>query len=623
VTQSKTKSAKSKAKPAPGAAEEAGRPRSYLVLARRYRPMQLGEVIGQEHVTRTLQNAIAAGRVHHAYLFSGCRGVGKTTVARIMAKALNCDEGPTATPCDRCPSCEEIREGRAVDVFEIDGASHTGVDDVRELRESVRYLPTRGRHKIYIIDEVHMLSTSAFNALLKTLEEPPPRVVFIFATTEPHRIPATILSRCQRFDFKRVPAPVLVEHLQDLCTRESMQVARAGLSLIARAAEGSVRDALSLLDQVIAYHAGEDEISADKVAEVLGVADRRVLFELSGAILARDAGAALQVIDRLFESGHDLAHFAQAFLSHLRDLTVARTCDDPGPLLDATEAELAELQQQAAGDEPALLPQHFDHFARVTEEIARSSFPRLLLEMAAIEMVNAEPLLPLGDLLQRLELLESRLGGGSVGGGVGSPPSFSPSRGRGRQQGQPGRRAAPPRGQPARQEAAPAQQAAPAEPEPRAAASPPRSPAPSGGNGRSMESWQALLERVMEREPVAASAFAAGRMVSWSGDTVVLGYPEGSFELQWARDQKKLEAFTAACSQQAGRPLSVEIRALSPDEQATPEVMQASAFQEQARKRDETARTLREEAEGHPITRIFVETFGAKINGITTEADES
>jgi DNA polymerase-3 subunit gamma/tau len=588
------------------AASEAAAPRAYLVLARRYRPTQFGEVIGQEHVTRTLENAIGASRVHHAYLFTGSRGVGKTTVARIMAKALNCETGPTAHPCDRCPSCVEIREGRAVDVFEIDGASHTGVDDVRALREGVRYMPTSNRHKIYIIDEVHMLSTSAFNALLKTLEEPPPHVVFIFATTEPHKIPATILSRCQRFDFKRVAAPVLVKHLGDLCERERVRVARGGLSLIARASEGSVRDGLSLLDQVIAYHsAGEEaEITAEKVAEVLGVADRRVLFELSRALLGRDARGALQVVDRLFESGHDLSQFARAFLGHLRDLAVVRTCKDPEPLLDVTEAELEELVRQASSDGGELLSQQFDHFARVTEEIARSAFPRLVLEMAAIEMAGAQPLLPLGDLLERLERMEARVARGT--GGAGGMPRLPTGGegGRGRTTGSATTRT--------QRDAQPV-----GGPRPAGAGA-----APMGGDGEPLERWQRLLEQVLQQEPVAASAFAAGRLVSWVDDKVVLGYPPDSFELGWARDPHKLEAFEQECSRHAGRKLLVQIRELRAEEEASPEVQRASAFQQRAEQQADRARKLREEAEGHPITRMFVETFGATIDNISTEADD-
>jgi DNA polymerase III subunit gamma/tau len=597
------------------AAADRGR---YVVLARRYRPGQFEEVVGQEHVTRTLQNAIAATRVHHAYLFTGSRGVGKTTVARILAKALNCDEGATSHPCDRCASCTEIRNGSSVDVFEIDGASHTGVDDVRELRESVRYQPARCRHKIYIIDEVHMLSTSAFNALLKTLEEPPPHVIFIFATTEPHKIPATILSRCQRFDFKRVADPVLVKHLTSLCEREQITIDRGGLGLIARASEGSVRDSLSLLDQVIAYAAG-NEISTARVAEVLGVADRRMLFVLSRAILGRDPQAALGVIDQLFDGGQDLVQFAQAFVGHLRDLTVVRTCGNPGPLLDATEAEQQELGALAGGAGADVLPQLFDRFARTAEEISRSSFPRLLLEMAVIEMVHAEPLLPLGDLIERLERLEARLGSSGGSGPAGAPrfPSGAPPRPPARP---PGARTAD--AEPKRAFVAPG-------PPPAAVAN--STPSESGsavagspvGNGHSLESWQRLLKQAEVLQPVAASAFVSGRLLSWKGDTILLGYPPDSFELQRAQDREKREAFEQACSQQAGRRLTIQVRHLRPEEAASPEVQQMSAAQDRERHRAERAEQLRDEARGHPITRALIEKCGAQIQSITTtEAEE-
>src|SRR3954466_5973940 len=251
---------------------------SYLVLARKYRPQRFDELVGQEHVARTLSNAIAQNRVHHAFLFTGARGVGKTSAARILAKALCCAQAPTATPCGVCDLCKEIVSGQSVDVLEIDGASNAGDDDVRTLREGVRYLPSKGKKKVYIIDEVHMLSISAFNALLKTLEEPPPHVVFVFATTEVHKIPSTIMSRCQRYDFKLIPTARLVEHLSGILTAEKLAFDVDGLRLVARQAAGSVRDALSLLDQVIAY-VGEATITRENVAEVLGVADRRLLFQ--------------------------------------------------------------------------------------------------------------------------------------------------------------------------------------------------------------------------------------------------------------------------------------------------------------------------------------------------------
>jgi DNA polymerase-3 subunit gamma/tau len=601
----------------------------YVVLARRYRPAQLGEVVGQGHVTRTLENAIRADRVHHAYLFTGSRGVGKTTVARILAKALNCDTGATPTPCDRCTSCLEITRGMSVDVQEIDGASHTGVDDVREIRESVRYQPARCRKKIYIIDEVHMLSTSAFNALLKTLEEPPPHVVFIFATTEPHKIPATILSRCQRFDFKRVPDPVMVKHLGALCEREGLEMDRSGLALIARASEGSVRDALSLLDQVVAYASGDAAISAARVAEVLGVADRRVLFDLSRAVLARDPREGLGIVDRLFEGGQDLSQFAQAFLAHLRDLVVVRTCTDPAPLLDVTETELAELEAQAKGEGAEIVPQLFDLFARTAEEIARSSVPRLLLEMAIIEMVHLEPLLPLGDLLERLERLEGRLSGTARGGAAPPPPGpprFSSGVGertRSVKGGPRAKPAAPSAVSPSAESVAPAPAPVPAPAQPVLEGSPREGlQAPRAGNGGAMERWQELLHRVEERQPMAASAFVPGRLLEWSGERIVLGYPPGSFELQRARDAEKRRVFEEECGAVFGQPLSVQIREMNAAETASPEAVQMSVAEARERQHAEQTRRLREEAREHPVTRGMVEKFGAVIDSITTEAEK-
>ena len=641
----------------------------YVVLARRYRPAQFEQVIGQQHVTRTLQNAIRAGRVHHAYLFTGSRGVGKTTVARILARALNHPDGPTPTPPLDLPG-EEVS---TVDVIEIDGASHTGVDDVRELRESVRYLPSTSRYKIYIIDEVHMLSTSAFNALLKTLEEPPPHVIFVFATTEPHKIPATILSRCQRFDFKRVPTPVLVAHAQRLLEQEGIAVDVAGLGLIARAAEGGVRDSLSLLDQVIAYTAGgEGPVSASQVAEVLGLADRRTLFALSAALLERNAAAALEVVEGVFRNGIDLSQFAQAFLGHLRDLVVVASCEQPLPLLDATEAELADLQSQAQAAALPLLQQYFDRFAHAAEEIARSSFPRLLLEMVLIELVHSEPLLPLGDLLERLELLESRLAQGGVAGsgsgGAGGararapvpsgrvPLTFEVPKPRRADAAEPAavaaraaqgpggvaasfetRAAEPDRSDnaaAARGSQAPAalartaSTAAPASageifrgPGGNGASAPRPSGAVPGGpivGGERIARWKKLLERLPGPH---TAMFAAGRLMRWDDNEVELAYQRGSFELQCADDRLRRETFEERCAQALGRPLRVVVRPLSDEELASPEMAQISAIQAEERRQSERAEVLRNEAEHHPITQAFIETFDARISRISTEAD--
>jgi DNA polymerase-3 subunit gamma/tau len=390
---------------------------SYLVLARKYRSQRFSELVGQEHVARTLSNAIAQNRVHHAFLFTGARGVGKTSAARILAKALSCEKGPTPDPCGVCEMCVEITTGRSVDVVEIDGASNTGVDDVRVLREGVRYMPAKARRKITIIDEVHMLSTSAFNALLKTLEEPPPHAVFIFATTEVHKIPTTILSRCQRYDFKLIPTERLVKHLAGILEAERIGFEEEGLRVVARQAAGSARDALSLLDQVIAYVGEGERITRAIAAEVLGVADQRLLVELAGAALAGNAAEVLRTLARAADAGLDLGQLAKSFLAFLRDLEVARRVPDPADLIDATADELAEIRGLAGRAEERVLGVMFDRWARAVDEASRSSAPRLIYEMALVDLCYAEPLEPLGDLLERLEDLEARLSGHAPAGG--------------------------------------------------------------------------------------------------------------------------------------------------------------------------------------------------------------
>jgi DNA polymerase-3 subunit gamma/tau len=318
---------------------------SYLVLARKWRPQTFDEIVGQEHVSRTLTNAIRSNRVAHAFLFTGVRGVGKTTAARILAKALNCEHGPTPTPCNRCANCVEITAGNAVDVLEIDGASNTGVDDVREIIENVRYQPAKSRFKIYIIDEVHMLSTSAFNALLKTLEEPPGHVKFIFATTDPHKVPHTIHSRCQRYDFKRIPPRLVAERLAEIVRSEEVDISERALFTIAREGEGSMRDAQSLLDQVIAF-AGKT-IRDEDVVSALGVADRKLLYGVADAIVERDPPRALALLNELHQYGYDMRRFTRELLEHFRNLSVARLLPDADLLADLSDEERTEAGRQA------------------------------------------------------------------------------------------------------------------------------------------------------------------------------------------------------------------------------------------------------------------------------------
>ncbi|MBI3766947.1 MAG: DNA polymerase III subunit gamma/tau [Deltaproteobacteria bacterium] len=389
---------------------------SYQVLARKWRPQRFEDVAGQEHVTTTLRNAITQQRIAHAFLFSGPRGVGKTTVARLLAKALNCAEGPTGEPCGRCASCTEVTAGSALDVVEIDGASNTGVENIRDLNENVRYRPASSRFKVYIIDEVHMLSTAAFNALLKTLEEPPDHVKFIFATTEVHKLPQTVISRCQRYEFKRIGMPDLLERLKRITVDESVAASDAALFAIAREADGSMRDAQSLLDQVIVF-AGKTLGESD-VQGALGVADRTILHRVTEAILRRDPAPCLRAVEELTRYGYEVPRFCRDLVQQFRNLTVAALFTDPTMLTDLPDHEAQETMRQAKLRAPEDLQRLFRVAQVGTEEVRKSALPKLVLEMTLVKMATMPDAPPVEDLLLRLEEMERRL---AVGGG-GEPP---------------------------------------------------------------------------------------------------------------------------------------------------------------------------------------------------------
>jgi len=396
---------------------------SYQVLARRWRPQTFDEVVGQEPVTRTLQNALRQGRVAHAFLFAGPRGVGKTTTARILAKALNCETGPTHEPCNRCLNCQEITAGAAVDCVEIDGASHTGVENVRDLQEQLVYQPVKGRYKVYIIDEVHMLSLSAFNALLKTLEEPPRNVVFVLATTEPHKVPATIHSRCQRHDFRRIGAGVLVERLRAIAEAEGVEATPEAVAAVARAADGSLRDAQSILDQVIAY-AGE-RVTAEAAAAVLGWTAPEVVQGVLGACLAGDAGQAVELVGELAAKGGDLHAFVLDLLEHLRCLLVVKLTPKGGDILGLAPEALPALERRAADVEVPQLEVTLRCLLDAEGEMRRSAYPRYVLEVALVRAAEMRGLQSLASLVQRLESLEARLQMGPGPGGQ-QPELFAP-----------------------------------------------------------------------------------------------------------------------------------------------------------------------------------------------------
>jgi len=402
---------------------------AYLVLARKWRPQRFEDIVGQGHVTLVLRNAIGAGRIAHAYLFTGVRGVGKTTAARILAKALNCEKGPTANPCNECSQCVEITAGRSLDVYEIDGASNRGIDEVRQIIENVKYQPAQSRFKIYIIDEVHQVTKDAFNALLKTLEEPPSFVKFILATTEPHRLPETILSRCQRFDFRRIATREVVERLGDIAEKESLRITGGALVLLAREAEGSMRDAQSLLEQILSYAApGADQTEIDErlVEDILGVTERRVLYEISQAVIAGDAGTCVDLVAQMVNQGKDVTRLSKELVEHFRNLLVLCLTKNPqgetgrAPLdagllhrvLDLPDQEIEDLGRQAADLSTDALLDYFRFMAEGDEEAARSPYPRFALEATLIRLATLPATLPVGELLERLETLEKKLSGG-------------------------------------------------------------------------------------------------------------------------------------------------------------------------------------------------------------------
>ena len=379
---------------------------AFIGSARKWRPQRFEELIGQEHIRRTLSNALASGRVASAYLFSGTRGVGKTTTARILAKALNCEsgEGPLPEPCNQCSSCEEITRGIHPDILEIDAATYTGVDNVRELREGLRYQPARGRYKTVIFDEVHMLSKSSFNALLKTLEEPPPHVVFILATTEVKNVPDTILSRCQVFEFRRIATSVIAAHLSRIVEEQGRKMDEAAVKLLARMGEGSIRDAQSLLDQVLAF-AAEDPASSEEVEKVLGVPSGSMYKALVEAVIERDGNKALVELKSLFDAGHDLRLFSANLLEYLRDCMVLLSAGDDEALFDVAPSEIAERREVAGKMNFAEAHQAYSILQGAETELRTSDHPRMTLEVAILRMCQIEPIVDLGSLMERLETM--------------------------------------------------------------------------------------------------------------------------------------------------------------------------------------------------------------------------
>ncbi len=560
---------------------------TYLVLARKYRPQTFDDVVGQQHVTQTLKNAIDGDRVAHAILFAGPRGTGKTTIARILAKAMNCQTGPTPTPCNTCRSCSDITAGRGVDVFEIDGASNNSVDQVRELRENSRYMPAHSRFKIYIIDEVHMLSAAAFNALLKTLEEPPSHVMFFLATTEPHKIPITILSRCQRHDLKRIAASAITAHMQTLCRREAVSMADDHLWAIARESDGSMRDALSLLDQVLACSAGQ--MDAEDLTRLLGGMDRQVLFDISAAVFAKDIAGVLATIDRVYRSGQDLKRFYANLLNHFRHLMLVKMAVRSELLSEVAPGELEVLADQAAGVSSATIDQVLTLLFKAEIGVRRALQPRLAIEMAFFKIHQITPALPIEQLIERMEALLKAPGGKALPGVVETQAVY-------------GRSATPPPGDLSMPPAAerPGTPVQPAQPSP---ASPPAEapPALPGQAGSPDESWQRITAAIAKTKPSIAAALSRTQLSCVSDREFRVQVRDNGYTMKTIK--KHLPLIETVCREHGGRKVQFEF---DPDR----------AGDQQALSQRQQADKLRNELLNHPLVIDAVDIFNGKVDTI-------
>lgn len=383
----------------------------YTALYRKFRPQEFEDVKGQEHIVTTLKNQIKADRIGHAYLFCGTRGTGKTTIAKILARAVNCEHPVDGSPCNTCKTCRAINEGTSMNVIEIDAASNNGVDNIREIREEVAYRPTTGKYKVYIIDEVHMLSTGAFNALLKTLEEPPSYVIFILATTEAHKIPITILSRCQRYDFRRITADTIAARLQELMDKEGNDVEEKAIRYIAKAADGSMRDALSLLDQCIAFYLGE-KLTYEKVLENLGAVDTQVFSRMLRQILRQDTAGTIKTLDEIIIQGRELGQFVTDFIWYLRNLLLISTSEHPEEAVDASAENLERMKEESSMVDAETLMRYIRIFSELSNQIKYASQKRVLVEIALIKLCQPVMEMNLDSLYDRVRVLEEKLKNG-------------------------------------------------------------------------------------------------------------------------------------------------------------------------------------------------------------------
>ncbi len=551
---------------------------SYLVLARKYRPQAFDQVVEQDHVTRTLSNAISSDRVAHAVLFSGPRGTGKTTAARILAKAMNCQSGSRPIPCNECRSCGEITSGNAVDVFEIDGASNNSVDQIRELRDHIKYMPAHSTYKIYIIDEVHMLSMQAFNALLKTLEEPPSHVMFIFATTEPQKIPTTILSRCQRHDFKRISLKAIIAHMKTICQQEHFQIPEESLVLIAREATGSMRDALSLLDQVISCFKGA--VDHGQVLDILGVMDRKFVFDLSTTILQGDIGAILNTLDDCYSRGHDLKKLYEEVLEHFRHLLIVKMGQNVAKLVDLPSAEIEQMVAQTETVTAAGLNQVLDDLFREQASIRLATDTKLAFEMAVIRIVQMRPALPIDELIDKLDNLRQEV--------YKTADDRRPA-----QQSAEGSRSHSNKQRPGDPDAMAGPQAHQAVPEPPEAIAQPASDLKT--------TWRQLYDIVCKENPSLGANLAKCRLKQVSDDAIEIEVFDNGFTLNMLKRDKNKALLKKICTDYFGSEKKVALTASAESEAQSP------------KKKSQNEQRQKQKALSHPLVADAIEIFNGKL----------
>ncbi|MFP4194681.1 MAG: DNA polymerase III subunit gamma/tau [Desulfobacterales bacterium] len=563
---------------------------SYLVFARKYRPQQFEGVIGQSHITRTLENAVASGRLAHAILFSGPRGTGKTTVARILAKCVNCETGPTTTPCDQCRSCREITNGNAVDVFEIDGASNNRVENVRELRENAKYKPAHSPYKIYITDEVHMLSDAAFNALLKILEEPPGHVLFFFATTEPNKIPVTILSRCQRHDFRRVEIDAIIDHMDSICKKEGINIDRYALGIIAREADGSVRDALSLLDQIVTC--AEGRITEEQITDILGVIDRRTVFDSAEALFNSDMDTLLSICERLYSQGRHFLKFYGELIEHFRNLLVMKMGTGQKALSSVPAHEKELMAKQVEDISGPWITQILNTLFEDEWRIRQSISPRHAMEMTFFRLFQIKPALSIDELIEKIDLLKQRitegrpeeaaaLGPRPAGAAAGTKPSLEETH--------------QPSPDPETEETPPSTQidaqedtAVDAAEEKTNLLSLPKE-----------EIWEKLKEKIAEKSPALAACLGQSALTELTEDSLKIEVRGAGTNVNLLKKKKSINHLQNICSEFLGINFRLDLDIQEADD---------NPFNQK-----KEARHLKQEALNHPLVGAAVKTFNGKI----------